>query len=70
MIGIIVLLDGLLMSLLIIVLVTWIVWVLLFEKYKFFYTFQIYFDFSGYCHTVIGIKVIFNIEQPIDFILL
>lgn len=31
------------------------------------YTFQIYFDFSGYCDMAIGIGKLFNIELPINF---
>lgn len=31
------------------------------------YTFQIYFDFSGYCDMAIGIAYMFNIELPINF---
>ncbi len=32
-----------------------------------FYTFQLYFDFSGYCDMAIGIAKMFNIELPINF---
>lgn len=31
------------------------------------YTFQIYFDFSGYCDMAIGIAKMFNIELPVNF---
>ena len=31
------------------------------------YTFQIYFDFSGYCDMAIGIALIFNIKLPVNF---
>lgn len=31
------------------------------------YTFQIYFDFSGYCDMGIGISKMFNIELPLNF---
>ena len=31
------------------------------------YTFQIYFDFSGYCDMAIGIALIFNIRLPENF---
>lgn len=31
------------------------------------YTFQIYFDFSGYCDMATGICLLFNIEIPINF---
>ena len=31
------------------------------------YTFQIYFDFSGYCDMGIGISYMFNIKLPINF---
>ncbi|MBQ6887396.1 MAG: MBOAT family protein [Lachnospiraceae bacterium] len=31
------------------------------------YTFQIYFDFSGYCDMAYGIGLMFNIELPINF---
>lgn len=31
------------------------------------YTFQIYFDFSGYCDMASGIAYMFNIELPINF---
>ena len=31
------------------------------------YTFQIYFDFSGYCDMAMGIGKMFNIELPINF---
>lgn len=33
----------------------------------FAYTFQIYFDFSGYCDMASGIALMFNIELPINF---
>ncbi len=32
-----------------------------------FYTFQIFFDFSGYCDIVIGASAMLNIKLPIDF---
>lgn len=32
-----------------------------------FYTFQIYFDFSGYCDMAIGIGRMFNMELPANF---
>lgn len=32
-----------------------------------FYTFQIYFDFSGYCDMARGIGYLFNIELPVNF---
>lgn len=32
-----------------------------------FYTFQIYFDFSGYCDMAIGIAKMFSLELPINF---
>lgn len=32
-----------------------------------FYTFQIYFDFSGYCDMAVGIGLMFNIKMPINF---
>lgn len=32
-----------------------------------FYTFQIYFDFSGYCDMARGIGYMFNIELPVNF---
>lgn len=32
-----------------------------------FYTFQLYFDFSGYCDMAIGIAKMFNLELPINF---
>ena len=32
-----------------------------------FYTFQIYFDFSGYCDMAIGIAGMFNLELPVNF---
>ena len=32
-----------------------------------FYTFQIYFDFSGYCDMATGIGLVFNIELPMNF---
>lgn len=31
------------------------------------YTFQIYFDFSGYCDMAIGVSLLFNINLPINF---
>lgn len=31
------------------------------------YTFQLYFDFSGYCDMAIGIAFLFNIKLPINF---
>lgn len=31
------------------------------------YTFQLYFDFSGYCDMAIGLALIFNIKLPINF---
>lgn len=31
------------------------------------YTFQLYFDFSGYCDMAIGIALLFNIHLPINF---
>ncbi|MSN96596.1 MBOAT family protein [Campylobacter sp. FMV-PI01] len=31
------------------------------------YTFQLYFDFSGYCDMAIGIALLFNIRLPINF---
>lgn len=31
------------------------------------YTFQIYFDFSGYCDMAIGISILFNIKLPLNF---
>ena len=31
------------------------------------YTFQIYFDFSGYCDMAIGIGHLFNVELPANF---
>lgn len=31
------------------------------------YTFQIYFDFSGYCDMATGIALLFNIELPMNF---
>lgn len=31
------------------------------------YTFQIYFDFSGYCDMAVGIGKMFNIDMPINF---
>ncbi len=31
------------------------------------YTFQIYFDFSGYCDMAIGLAKMFNIDLPINF---
>lgn len=33
----------------------------------FAYTFQIYFDFSGYCDMAIGIGKMFNIDLPLNF---
>lgn len=32
-----------------------------------FYTFQLYFDFSGYCDMAIGISSMFNIQMPYNF---
>ena len=32
------------------------------------YTFQIYFDFSGYCDMAIGIGMMFNIMLPVNFL--
>ena len=32
------------------------------------YTFQIYFDFSGYCDMAIGAALLFNIRLPINFL--
>ena len=31
------------------------------------YTFQLYFDFSGYCDMAIGAALLFNIRLPINF---
>jgi alginate O-acetyltransferase complex protein AlgI len=31
------------------------------------YTFQLYFDFSGYCDMAIGLGLIFNIKLPVNF---
>lgn len=31
------------------------------------YTFQLYFDFSGYCDMAIGLGLLFNIKLPINF---
>lgn len=31
------------------------------------YTFQLYFDFSGYCDMAVGISLLFNIHLPINF---
>lgn len=31
------------------------------------YTFQLYFDFSGYCDMAIGIALLFNIKIPVNF---
>lgn len=31
------------------------------------YTFQLYFDFSGYCDMAIGVSLLFNIVLPINF---
>lgn len=31
------------------------------------YTFQLYFDFSGYCDMAIGIALMFNIKVPMNF---
>jgi alginate O-acetyltransferase complex protein AlgI len=31
------------------------------------YTFQLYFDFSGYCDMAIGLALLFNIKLPINF---
>ncbi len=33
----------------------------------FFYTFQLYFDFSGYCDMAIGLGLLFGIMLPINF---
>ena len=33
-----------------------------------FYTFQIYFDFSGYCDMARGIGCLFNIQLPVNFL--
>jgi alginate O-acetyltransferase complex protein AlgI len=33
----------------------------------FSYTFQLYFDFSGYCDMAIGLALLFNIKLPINF---
>ncbi len=32
-----------------------------------FYTFQLYFDFSGYCDMAIGIAKLFSLELPVNF---
>ncbi len=32
-----------------------------------FYTFQIYFDFSGYCDMAMGVAKMFNIDLPVNF---
>ena len=32
-----------------------------------FYTFQIYFDFSGYCDMAVGVSRLLNIDLPINF---
>lgn len=34
---------------------------------SFSYTFQLFFDFSGYCDMAMGISCMFNIELPINF---
>ncbi len=34
---------------------------------SFFYTFQLYFDFSGYCDMATGIGHLFNIKLPVNF---
>ena len=34
---------------------------------SFFYTFQLFFDFSGYCDMATGIGYLFNLELPINF---
>ncbi len=31
------------------------------------YTFQLYFDFSGYCDMALGIALLFNIKLPVNF---
>jgi alginate O-acetyltransferase complex protein AlgI len=31
------------------------------------YTFQLYFDFSGYCDMAIGLALLFNIKLPVNF---
>lgn len=31
------------------------------------YTFQIYFDFSGYCDIAIGVGKMFNIQLSVNF---
>lgn len=31
------------------------------------YTFQLYFDFSGYCDMAVGISQMFNLELPQNF---
>jgi D-alanyl-lipoteichoic acid acyltransferase DltB (MBOAT superfamily) len=31
------------------------------------YTFQLYFDFSGYCDMAIGVSLLFNIRLPLNF---
>ena len=31
------------------------------------YTFQLYFDFSGYCDMALGVALLFNIKLPINF---
>ena len=31
------------------------------------YTFQLYFDFSGYCDMAMGISRMFNLELPLNF---
>lgn len=33
----------------------------------FFYTFQLYFDFSGYCDMAIGLAGLFNLDLPVNF---
>ncbi len=41
----------------------------LFEAWatSFFYTFQLYFDFSGYTDMAIGLALLFNIKLPMNF---
>lgn len=34
---------------------------------SFFYTFQLYFDFSGYCDMAVGIGLLFHIDLPQNF---
>jgi alginate O-acetyltransferase complex protein AlgI len=31
------------------------------------YTFQLYFDFSGYCDMAIGLSLLFNVRMPLNF---